>query len=431
MTLYFLVLITPLILMTVFRPQTDHSFTYELGKNFAVLGYTILTLQFVLAARLKWVERPFGLDIVLQFHRIMGSFAAVLLVFHPLVLALEMNRWELLYGLDRPWYIWAGRAVLLLLLLQIFLSVFRLSLRLEFEKWRQSHNILALVLIAGGFLHSWFAGGDLALVPMQILWVGLLILAIGVFLEHRWWRPRRLDRSIFQIIDVIQETHNVWTIKMAPKDEGRLLGHLPGQFHFITLGRDKHLPVEEHPFTISSSPTQEGFISSTIKESGDFTATIRHTRPGDLARVHGPFGRFCYLLHSRNCDLVFIAGGVGITPPMSMLRYMRDTREDIQVTLVYVNKTRRDIIFDEELSEMEKSDFPKLRVIHILSRPDADWDGETGRLDGKKIQRYCGNDLAGRDYYLCGPPQMTRQLIRDLRNLGVPETRIHLEKFSL
>ena len=67
--LYFLLLVTPLILMTVFRPRTDHPFIYELGKNFAILGYTALILQFVLSARLKRIEKPFGLDIVLQFRR--------------------------------------------------------------------------------------------------------------------------------------------------------------------------------------------------------------------------------------------------------------------------------------------------------------------------------------------------------------------------
>ncbi|HIE26514.1 TPA: hypothetical protein EYP66_04440 [Candidatus Poribacteria bacterium] len=68
---------------------------------------------------------------------------------------------------------------------------------------------------------------------------------------------------------------------------------LPGQFHFIKLYREGGLPVEEHPFTISSSPTEKGFVSSTIKESGDFTATIGQTKPGDTASVQGPYGRFC------------------------------------------------------------------------------------------------------------------------------------------
>ena len=128
--------------------------------------------------------------------------------------------------------------------------------------------------------------------------------------------------------------------------------------------------------------------------------------------------------------MVFIAGGVGITPLMSMLRYMQDAREDRRVLLFYANKTRRDIIFRDELHEIEKAEFPNLEVIHILSRPSADWDGKTGRLDGNKIQRDCSSDLSNFEYYLCGPLQMTQQLIPDLRNLGVPESRIHFEKFS-
>ncbi|NIR51727.1 hypothetical protein GWO43_24435 [candidate division KSB1 bacterium] len=204
--LYFLLLVMPLILTTVFRPQTDHLFIYELGKNFAVLGYTALILQFVLSARLKWIEKPFGLDIVLQFHRMMGVVVVVLFLLHPLLLALSEKRWILLYDFDVSWFIWTGRVVLLLILFHVVVSAFRSLLRLDFENWRSLHNILAVILIAGGFLHSWFAGGDLRLLPIQILWVGLLALAIGIFLEHRWWGQKRR----FRIIDVLQETHNVW-----------------------------------------------------------------------------------------------------------------------------------------------------------------------------------------------------------------------------
>ncbi|NIR51728.1 hypothetical protein GWO43_24440 [candidate division KSB1 bacterium] len=221
------------------------------------------------------------------------------------------------------------------------------------------------------------------------------------------------------------------TIKMAPQEEVDSFDYLPGQFHFIKLYRGKNLPVEEHPFTISSSPTQQGILASTIKTSGDFTTTIQYTMPGDLARVQGPFGRFCYLLHPQKRDMVFIAGGVGITPLMSMLRYMQDAGEDRRVLLFYVNKTRRDIIFHDELHEIEKAGSLNLEVIYVLSRPDTDWGGEIGYLNGKKIQRYCGNGLADKEFYLCGPQQMMRQLIPDLRNLGVPESQIHFEKFFL
>ncbi|ODS30342.1 MAG: hypothetical protein SCARUB_04543 [Candidatus Scalindua rubra] len=78
--LYVIILISPLLLAVVFRPKTDHNFIFELGKNFTLLGLTILALQFLLGARIKWIEKPFGLDIVIGFHRFMGIFATVLIL---------------------------------------------------------------------------------------------------------------------------------------------------------------------------------------------------------------------------------------------------------------------------------------------------------------------------------------------------------------
>jgi predicted ferric reductase len=429
-SLYLLVLITPLVLVTVFRPQTDHSFIYELGKNFALLGLTILAIQFVLAARLKWIEEPFGLDIVIQFHRFMGIFATILLLVHPILLALGEKGWFFLISLDSPWFIWVARIVFLILLIHTIFSRFRGALRIEFQKWLRWHDILALLVIPLGFLHSWYAGGDLTVVQIQVLWVSLLILTFFIYIYHRVLRPKQLRRHPYRVIKVLKESHNVWTIKLAQHEGEDRFEYLPGQFHFITLYRGENLPVEDHPFTIASSPTQAGFISSTIKQSGDFTATIAHTKPGDIAVVHGPFGRFSYVLHQAERNLIFVTGGVGITPLMSMLRHMRDTRADIQVVVFYANRTRKDIIFHDELTEIAGGELPHLNVIHILSRPDENWDGETGYLSSEKIRHLCGEDLQNRTFYLCGPPMMIRQIIWELRDLGVPEAHIHFEKFS-
>jgi len=206
---------------------------------------------------------------------------------------------------------------------------------------------------------------------------------------------------------------------------------LPGQFHFIKLYRGTGLPVEEHPFTISSSPTEDGFVSSTIKESGDFTATIGKTKPGDTAIIQGAYGRFSYVLHPEEQELVFIAGGVGITPLMSMLRHMRDTRTDKDVLLLYGNKTENDIVFRGELSEIEAGGYPHLKVVHILSQAGDEWRGETGFVDKEKIERLCNGGLGTKAFYVCGPPIMMDKVIRTLRTLGIPNRRIHHERFSL
>jgi predicted ferric reductase len=287
---------------------------------------------------------------------------------------------------------------------------------------------LILVLV---FVHSWYASEDFTVRPMQVLWVAFLGAAVALFCYHRLISPLRLCDHPYRVTEVQQEADKVWTIKFAPSPGKRRFDFLPGQFQFVTLLRGRGLPVEEHHFTISSSPTETGYHASTIKESGDFTATIGQTRAGDSALIQAPFGRFSYLLHPEAQDLVYIAGGIGITPLMSNLRHMRDTRATRRVLLLYANKTEADIVFREELARMELGSKPDLRVVHVLSRPGEAWQGETGHLDQEKLARLCGDRLAASTFFLCCPPAMIESLVPILRNLGVPDSRISYEYFSL
>jgi len=172
-------------------------------------------------------------------------------------------------------------------------------------------------------------------------------------------------------------------------------------------------------------------IASTIKQSGNSTATIGQTQVGDRVAVRGPFGRFCHLLQPQESDLVFIAAGVGITPLMSMLRYMRDSDEWKPVLLIYNNRTERDIIFREELDEMILAADSQLSVVHVLSQADDDWDGARGRVDRELILRRLGAGISEKAFYLCGPPAMARDVIPVLHELDVPAGNIHTEQFAL
>jgi predicted ferric reductase len=142
--------------------------------------------------------------------------------------------------------------------------------------------------------------------------------------------------------------------------------------------------AEEHPFSIASSPSPDGRISLTIKEIGDFTSTVGSIKPGDEAVVHGPFGRISHVFHSIDDDLVFVAAGIGITPLMSMLRYMRDRRDSRRVMLFYANRGTVDIAFRSELESIESGGFPALNTTHILSRPPDDWVGPTSLTKEQK-----------------------------------------------
>jgi predicted ferric reductase len=427
---YFIVAVSPLIILLIMHVGTPNETIYEVARSLALSAFPILALQPVLVARLKWIERPFGMDIISRFHKSMGVFATLLLISHPPLLAIGGAGWSLVVSFDEPWYIWLGKIGLLLLLIHTGLSVFSARLGLKFEQWRCLHYILAPVIIILVFVHSFETGDDLKLFPVQMLWVLLLIASAAAYSYHKILKPMYLARDPYRVVEVQQETRNVWTVKLAPPEGKDVYDYVPGQFQFITFQRGRDLPVEEHHWTISSSPAQKEFVTSTIKESGDFTSTIGLTKPGDTAIVQAPFGRFSHVLHPEDKDIVFLAGGIGITPFMSMLRYMRDTKSNLKVTLLYANQSEADIVFRNELEEMENSEKPRLTVVYVLSKPDPGWAGERGHIDGEKLGRLI-EATPGKVFYICGPPPMRIKLIDTLQQMGVSYERIRTEIFSL
>ena len=426
---YILIVTLPVWLATWLGEEAEGILT-DIGRNLALMGVMILALQFLLAARVKWVERAFGFDILIRFHKLIALIAAGFLVLHPVLLALGGHGWHLLIGLDQPWFIWVGKAGLILVIGTVLVGLYQGKLGLKFETWRLGHDILTPVILLLIFFHSWYTGDDLELLPMQFLWIILLVASLSLFIHHRLLRPKRLRQQPYRVQEVRRETEDVWTVTLAPPQGQSIGDYLPGQFHFLTFFRDPALPVEEHHWTISSSPTQKESITSTIKAVGDFTSSMDKTRKGDTAAVHGPFGRFSYLLHPGERDLVFLAGGIGITPLMSMLRHMRDTRDTRKVTLLYANRHEDQIIFRQELETITAGDHPDLTLTHVLSRPSDAWEGETGHLDGNMIEKYCGRDLSGKSFYICGPSKLAQGLISALRGMGVPDSAIRREIFS-
>jgi predicted ferric reductase len=319
---------------------------------------------------------------------------------------------------------------LLLLFAHAAATIFRRTLRLRYEAWRRLHNAAAFLLLGLAFLHSLTLGHDFESLAGRAVWAALLLVAWSAWCYGRIARPRLLRRAPYRVVSVTREAPRVWTVTLQPPP-GRTLRYAPGQFQFLRPhGGAIPIPDEEHPFSIASSPSPEGLISLTIKESGDFTATIGRLEPGDLATVHGPFGRFSHVFHPGVGDLVFVAAGVGITPLMSMLRYMRDRREARRVLLVYANRGEADIVFRRELESIQSGGFPALATIHVLSQPPAEWDGPTGRLDTASLESLCGG-FSGKTFFICCPPDMASGLIRGLKRAGVGPERIHADYFGL
>lgn len=429
--LYALLVLSPITVRAAAGGAYGRNAVAGTGLVLGMTGFAVLVLQPVLSCRFRWIERPFGLDRLLRIHRITGVAGALLVTAHPLLLALGRDNWGLLLSFDLPWYHLAARATLAVLLLFGIAALFHSRFRIPFQWWFRGHTLLTPVILAGVFMHSYTAAVRYQPIPLRLLWFALL--GTGVFSYLHLTLYRRFGGRLrpWKVAGVSRIGRDVWDITMEPPGGRRVFEYLPGQFLFVTLLRGRGLPTEEHPFTISSSPTQKGHVSISPKESGDYTATVGKTEVGDGAVVMAPYGRFSHLLRNGPSRMVFAAGGIGITPMMSMLRYMRDTGDRRKVLLLYGCRTEEDLVFRDELEGMSGSgEAPELEMVPVLSSPGASWEGETGYVDGEKLDRLAG-DLDASSFYICGPPPMMEKICDALRERGVEEENIHMERFSL
>jgi len=396
------------------------------GKAAGLLAAMLVMLQFSLSARLKVLDRAFGLDRLLRVHRYFGASAGLLACTHPVLLfmtgvyPLGSFRWKL-------WPEFLGAIVLSVLFVVVVTSLWRQFLLLPFESWRRIHQ-LTFVVAAMATVHALSHGSDLAVSWMRLMWLAVFGGYAALFGWVKVIKPHQLLSRPFTVRAVQQLNYNVCCIELVVPPGGEFR-HFPGQFAFLRVyGED--ISAEEHPFTISSSPSTGGHLSFTIKASGDFTKTVPNARVGDAATIDGPYGRFSYLLRTKPAEeLLLIAGGVGITPFLSMLHYLADTQPDRPVTLLWANRTRQDIFAKEDLEEMQKR-MPNLGIHHVLSH-ERDWPGETGFVDEDKLRRLLGEKERKARVFLCGPPAMMVSVSAALRKLGWSRRRIYSERFAL
>jgi predicted ferric reductase len=419
--LYLLLATAPVIFSIIDTPVSDEPLLVEIAFAAAMLSFSLICLQVLLAGRFKTMDRSFGLDILMRFHKSMGVLALVLVLSHPVLLALGHQSWKL-FTFDTSWQVYSGKAALLLLILGVLFAFTFVKLGIDYNIWRFTHKIMILVIMLG-FAHAIFIGPDIQNGLTRIYWLSLFAVVSLVFTYRNVFVPL-WGRHRFIVSDVKQETHDTYTLTFEPRD-GKPICRNPGQFMFLKLLRPGRLS-ELHPFTISASPLKTDILQATIKQSGNFTNTIDQTKTGDIGKIEAPFGRFSYV-YDNPAKILFIAGGVGITPIMSMIRCLRETDDNRPVILLYGNKTEKDILFRQELAELPNN----FKSVHILSHPSDNWQGEQGYITNEIIDKYAGDVVSEAHVYLCGPPVMMDKVIKSLHSLNVSDKRIHYERFTI
>jgi len=224
-----------------------------------------------------------------------------------------------------------------------------------------------------------------------------------------------------------ETTHNVFALKLAPQDGGQVFDYKPGQYVMIGIKNENGEVDEKRAFSLASSPTNKDYIELGFKIYGPFTQKTASLKEGDGIAVSEPTGTFTFS-ENRSTGSMMLAGGIGVTPLMSMIRYACDKKLPNKITLLYSNKTENDIVYYNEFKKLSEENSNFRVIFTITDDISADWQGERGRIDKEMIKKYAGS-LSSDHFLLCGPPGFMEATINNLKELGVSEMQIEMEKF--
>lgn len=215
---------------------------------------------------------------------------------------------------------------------------------------------------------------------------------------------------------------DVFRLVLAPAD-GKQICYTPGQFALITLPNGV-----KRAYSIACAPCAETLEFAIKNVNGEFTSRIPSLKKGDRMSVEGPLGPFIYDIHG---EYVLIAGGIGITPMISILRARDGKPECGHATLFYSSRYLRSIAYFKELKEIDSRN-PNLTSVFTLTREKPEgWEFETGHIDVGMLRKYL-TGLEKKKYFVCGPLKMVesfREIL--LKELKVPEENCTFEGWNV
>ncbi|MEM6431261.1 MAG: ferric reductase-like transmembrane domain-containing protein [Deinococcota bacterium] len=424
---YLLVVLSPLALIMVRPVPAGRSFWVEFSVGLGFVGLLQMAMQFFLIARYKHLTAPYGIDLILRYHRQIAIVALALLVAHPIILVVHDP--SLAYRLNPIGGTWAsrmGNLALYMLIALTLLSIFRKQLNIGYETWRVTHAILAVVTIVAAHLHVTLAGQYINTLWKELLLIGITAGTMSFFIYLRLIKPLLQRHRPYRLASVTPERGDVWVMELEADGHAGLT-FKPGQFAWLKFGKSP-FTVRENPFSFCSSPLAAGKVSFGIKAIGNFTKSLQDLPIGTRAYLDGPHGSFS-IDEVPAAGYVFIAGGVGITPFISMLKTMADRGDPRPVLLFYGEQSLDSAAFRDDLAALEQQ--LALTVVYVLTQPSEDWQGETGYINAKVLGHHLAREGFTREYFICGPNVMTDAVEDALETLGVNLVHIHSERFNL
>lgn len=402
---------------------------------FGALAALCMAVAMLLAARPRCAEGAFGgLDRMYRLHKYLGVASLLLVLAHlatgiheddeapPLAAAASAESEVVNTGAGRDESEddldgLIGSLGMLSAVGFILLIVATLNRKIPYHKWIVTHKFMGLffALVTGHICVVLLEGSRIPLASAPGLVLATLVPSgLVAYVYTQLIRPRRRARPF-----TLEAVHTVGrATELVLRPDESMFEFTPGQFAFVEI--DAPGFREAHPFSISSG-AGEGRLRFTVRALGDYTRRLRdHVHLlGASVRVEGPYGRFDPL--GGRDRQVWIAGGIGITPFLSVMRTL-DPEHGKTVYLYYCVREGKEAVFWDELTQRAILGGVTLHRIET----------ETGvRFGVERLVSDLGDDLMRWEYYLCGPQPLTGAISKGLRRREVPARQIHDEAFEL
>ena len=217
---------------------------------------------------------------------------------------------------------------------------------------------------------------------------------------------------------IIDETPDTKTFFVSALESKSLFDHMPGQCAMLGVPG-----AGEAMFSISSSPTDKDHKEFSIKRVGVLTKFLHNVDVGAKLTIRGPYGKpFPVETALKNQDLLFIAGGIGLAPLRSVIRYCFDNRDNYgKIDIVYGARSKADLVFLDELT----NNWPKKQNTHVfttIDRPENGWDGHVGFVPAYLLEISPSVEKAA---IICGPPVMIKYALESLIKMGFKKEQVY------
>jgi predicted ferric reductase len=399
-----------------------------IGELAALYGTYLVLIQLVLMSRSPWLDQVFGQDRLVAAHRWVGFSAIWLLVAHFVFTTVGYGMADrsgpIAEGINLlttyPYVLWSGIGLVLFVVVGIT-SVRAARRMASYETWYAIH-LYTYLAIALSFLHQLFVGVDFSTdLVARIYWIALYVLAFGLLFVFRFGQPISVSwRHRLRVANVVAEGPDVVSIYLTGRDLDRLPVRAGQWFRLRFMTSSGWWRA--HPFSISAAPNGR-YLRFTIKNLGDYTRILQGVHVGTSVFVEGPYGVFTGANRTK-ARVLFIAGGIGITPLRALLEELPAARGNL--TLVYRASHENEVVFRNELDELASL---RGATVHYLVGRRGSEEMPSDPLDPRALRRLVP-DLRDRDVYVCGPAGMMERVLSGLHWLRIPESQIHYERFT-